>query len=167
VRRFAPLLASLLAALALAPGAAATGHRSRPWATVNVCDSAAAPNQMGVRGSMPGTGRRGRMYMRFGAQWWSPGDQRWLPVGGGSVSPWVYAGPARSKRRQAGWTFSFDQPAAGARFLLRGVVNYQWRVRKHGRWRVVRRAHRVTRGGLPGVEQADPPGRSTASCSIV
>jgi hypothetical protein len=166
VRRSVPLLA-LVAALSLAPGAAAADRQPSLWATVNICDSARSPNQMGVRGGMPGTGRRGRLDMRFGAQWWSPAEERWLPVGGGTVSPWVYAGPARSRRQQAGWTFSFDPPAAGSSFLLRGTVRYQWRVRRDGRWTVTRRAQGVTRGGLSGVERGDPAGHSAASCQIL
>jgi hypothetical protein len=114
------------------------------WATVNRCDTASSPNQMGVRASMPGNGERQRMYMRFRAQYWD-GDA-WRPVAGVGVSRWVYAGSARYRSRQAGWTFDFDQPDAGSTYTLRGVVEYQWRAQKvKGAGRADRRWHRRAR----------------------
>jgi hypothetical protein len=162
-----------LAALVLAGFVSATAEAApRPvWATVNLCDQPSAPNSMGVRGNMPGTGRRRRMYMRFRAQYWSEHDRGWRPVTGVGLSPWVYAGLTRNAARQAGWTFPFDSPPPGASFHVRGVVEFQWRARKRRhrrrpRWVVVRRRRAVTRGGISGVEGADPPGTSLASCLI-
>jgi hypothetical protein len=68
--RRAPIIALLAAAAAAAPTAASARVPAPPpvWATVNVCDTAAHPNQMGVRGSMPGLARRSRMYLRFRVQ---------------------------------------------------------------------------------------------------
>ena len=60
-------LAMLVALAAAAPAQA--GHPDL-WATVNVCDTAAFPDAMGVRASMPGNGTRQRMYMRFNASWY-------------------------------------------------------------------------------------------------
>jgi hypothetical protein len=85
------------------------------------------------------------MYMRFRAQYWDDAEHVWLPVAGVAASPWVYAGSARYRASQAGWTFQFAQPEQDTSFTLRGVVDYQWRAlvrpRARGRAREARRRH--------------------------
>jgi hypothetical protein len=147
-------------ALALAPSASAAGTRDL-WATVNVCDTAKSANEMGVRARMPGDGRRHRMYMRFTAQF-QTGKKKWKPVSGKGRSRWLYAGSALFKTQELGYTFSFDPPKAGGSYMMRGLVQFQWRTKKG---KVVRRthlyteAHHRTRG-------ADPKGFSAARCKI-
>jgi hypothetical protein len=97
------------------------------WATVNICDTKAAPDSMGIRASMPGNGTKQRMYMRFSAQYWSRSLQDWAPVSGTGTSPWVFAGSAEFARRQAGWTFEFAAPPPGITFTMRATVEYEWR----------------------------------------
>jgi hypothetical protein len=167
-----PLFGAALALLAPAPASAL--RTELLWATVNICDTSAHPNMIGVRASMPGNRRRQRMYMRFSAEFFSEARRSWRLVHGSGRSRWMYVGSSRYRSRQAGFTFSFDPPAAGGRFLLRGAVDFQWRARKrarHGRrrarWAVARRAHRVTHGGFSGVAGGDPPGSSLGSCSIL
>jgi hypothetical protein len=106
---------------------AAASDTPELWATVNICDTAKAPDSMGVRASMPGNGTRQRMYMRFSAEYWSRSRQAWTPVSGSGVSPWVFAGSAQYERRQAGWTFHFSPPPAGVTFTMRANVEFQWR----------------------------------------
>jgi hypothetical protein len=141
------------------------------WATVNICDTADHPNQMGVRANMPGDGnRRERMWMRFHAQFYNPKTKVWRDVKGIGVSTWQRLGSSRVKSQEAGYTFSFTQPAAGQTFVLRGVVDFQWRERrrtKSGRRRtvVVRTLHANTKGVHPS-DGADPPGYSSGTCEI-
>jgi hypothetical protein len=97
------------------------------WATVNICDTAQAPDSMGVRASMPGNGTRQRMFMRFSAEYWSRSRQAWTPVAGTGVSPWVFVGSAEYARRQAGWTFHFAAPPSGVTFTMRANVEFEWR----------------------------------------
>jgi hypothetical protein len=97
------------------------------WATVNICDTANAPDSMGVRASMPGNGTSQRMYMRFTAEYWSRSREAWAPVAGSGVSPWVFAGSAEYARRQAGWTFQFAPPPPGVTFTMRANVEFEWR----------------------------------------
>src|SRR5689334_5834249 len=41
------------------------------WATINICDTAKHPDTIGIRASMPGSGKaKERMYMRFQVQYW-------------------------------------------------------------------------------------------------
>src|ERR1700761_2564183 len=51
------------------------------WATVDICDTVAHPDQMGVIASMPGDGkRRQRMYMRFRAQFYDATKKKWFAL---------------------------------------------------------------------------------------
>jgi hypothetical protein len=182
-----PRAVAALTMLACACAVAGPASAAPPklWATVNVCDTATAPDSMGVRAGMPGNGTAQRMYMRFRAEHWSRARQAWQPVPGTGTSPWLPAGTAKWQRRQAGWTFEFAPPADGATFTMRAVVEFEWReaeravakrakpgarakrrVRALARPRVLRRATRSTETGIPGVRKGDPPGTSKALCLI-
>jgi hypothetical protein len=152
----------LLAALLCALTAAAPAHAGAKnlWATVNVCDTAKQPNKMGVRARMPGNGRRGKMYMRFTAQFRD--EDGWKRVEGKGRSPWLFAGRSIYRYRESGFTFSFGAPAAGRTYLMRGVVDFQWRNRDD---EIVTRARRVTEGGHP-TRGADPKRFSAARCRV-
>ena len=165
------LSATLLVALA----AAAPARAADPdlWATVNICDTPAFPDAMGVRASMPGNGTRQRMYMRFHATFYDRVGQAWYPVEGVRDSPWIFVGNATIRARRAGWTFQFEPPPPGSDSVVRGVVEFQWRKRKRTRRKrgtrrevVVDSARANTRHGVPNVEGGDPPGTSAGLCVI-
>jgi hypothetical protein len=149
----------LLGAVALGPAGADAAPRNL-WATVNVCDTAKHPDMMGVRARMPGDGTRGRMYMRFTAQYRS--DSGWKRVSGKSTSGWLFAGSARFRYEELGYTFSFEPPATGGSYLMRGKVHLEWRSR---RGRVRHRKRLVTEGGHRS-RGADPKRFSAARCRI-
>ena len=152
-----------VAALAAAAPAGASQRGPGPqWATVNVCDSAGQPDVMGVRASLPGDGSDAKMFVRFTAQWHDDAQGAWLPVSGAATSPWLHAGSARSRSRQAGWSFSFEPPPEGRTFLLRGIAELQWRKGAT----VVRSMSLVTSAGVAGVMAGDPAGTSLASCTL-
>jgi hypothetical protein len=156
------------------------------WATVNICDTEKSPNAVGVRTSVPGNGSDERIWARYTAQWWSAADQEWKTVGGSGVTDWVVLGDADMTFRQAGWTFRFVQPPAGTTYVMRGVVELQWRdevrvTRKLRRARRNRRLHRARRAqrvavvrertlltatGMKGVQGGDPAGLSKAMCLL-
>jgi hypothetical protein len=165
-----PALVALIAAAAAVSPAGAAPAPKNLWATVNICDTTAHPNQMGVRASMPGDGTRHLMWMRFHAQFYKPKTRQWIDVKGNGVSPWQYVGRGRVKSQEAGYTFSFAAPTAGNAFVLRGVVDFQWRAKrrtKSGRLRtvVVRTLHANTKGEHQS-NGADPPGYSSGTCEI-
>jgi hypothetical protein len=167
--RYAPLLA-VMAVLAAPSHAGAAPAPQDLWATVNICDTTAHPNQMGIRASMPGDGKRARMWMRFHAQFYKAATRQWFDVKGIGVSPWQYVGRGRVQSQQAGYTFSFAAPTAGKAFVLRGVVDFQWRIKRRtrsGRVRtvVLRTLHANTKGQHPS-NGADPPGYSSGTCEI-
>ena len=152
-------MAALACLLVAAP--AGSARSSNLWATVNVCDTANSPNAMGVRARMPGDGRRHRMYMRFRAQFKNVKGQ-WVRVSGKGASHWLYAGSALFKTQELGYTFSFDAPNAGSSYLMRGLVQFQWRTKKGT---IVRRTHLYTTAGHP-THGADPKDFSAAHCTI-
>ena len=160
-----------LALLALIPASAPAATSRAVWATVNICDTEANPNAVGIRASMPGNdSRRQTMHMRFRAQYLRP-DGTWAPIAGRSTSGFRFVGRARRfVRREAGHTFRLDPPAAGQTFTVRGVVDFQWRVRRrrNGQVRsiVVRRARAVTERRSRPVREADPPGFSADRCEV-
>jgi hypothetical protein len=153
--------------LALAPPAAAGGSKA-VWSTVNICDTEAYPDSVGVRGSMPGNGSRQTMHMRFRVQY-QRDDGTWGLTDGG-VTGWKSVGSARFVRREHGFTFQFEALPAGESRTLRGVVNFQWRARRKrgGRVRsvVVRRARAVSEARTHPVREGDPPGYSAATCEL-
>lgn len=146
----------------LAPASAVAAPRL--WATVNVCDTQARPDTIGIRASMPGNGTRQRLYMRFQAQFYDQAKR--VYVNSGSATRWTDVGSARFRTTQRGHWFEFHAPPVGTEFTMRGLVSFQYRARRDGRLVVVKRARRFTEGGLSGVESGDPRGSSEADCVI-
>ena len=147
-------LACALCTLALP--ATAHGQKSL-WATVNVCDTAKHPYEVGVRASMPGFPRGTLRRMRFRIQYSDAGIWHYVK---GADSGWRALSRARSRPIEAGWSFDFPAPSAPVTF--RGVVRYRWL--KAGR--VVARAMRITEAGHRSTVGSDPPGYSAATCSM-
>jgi hypothetical protein len=152
---------ALAAVLSMAPVASAQ-QDPEPllWATVNVCDTDDHPDTIGIRGSMPGTGRAtDRMYMRFQVQF-QASDGTWRPLSSGGLSAWALVGRGTWEARQSGYSFRVSPPEGSVR--LRGVVRFEWR----RRGRVVRREIRATEGGHRSTAGADPPRYSRATCVV-
>jgi hypothetical protein len=159
------LLIIALAGLAAAAAAVAAEARPAPavWATVNVCDTQMHPNEMGIRGTMPGLARNSRMYMRFRVQFQNDeGLWRTLRSGELSDSRWQRVATGRRGMHDAGWSFEFKPPASGGAHVLRGVVSFEWRRGS----RVVQQARAFTEAGHPGTAGAEPEEFSAATCEI-
>jgi hypothetical protein len=152
------LTLALFLAFAPAAGAASKDHL---WATVNICDTERNPDTIGIRARMPGDGTRRRMYMRFRTQFYSQDDFRWKYVREGGTSPWVLAGSALFAFKETGYEFAFDPPRAGTSYLLRGVVEFQWRRGS----KVIKRKRKFTAAGHR-TRGADPRGFSASRCRI-
>jgi hypothetical protein len=145
-----------------AAAAAARGDDARgAWATVNVCDTAAAPNTIGIRASMPGTrSALEERFVRFVVQYYSRATGRWHRIAEGGDSGYLSAGKRR-KPRQVGRSFRIE-PIRGEPVLLRGKVFFRWKVRGV----IVRRDSELTRKGHRSSAGDDPPGYSAATCLI-
>jgi hypothetical protein len=167
---------ALAAVLVTAPGAAAdtgpphaaknvsqrSAGSSALWATINICDTRKFPNAFGMRVSVPGNGSGRRAYARFTAQSWNAAKQRWSSVAGTGKSDWVYIGSGERSATQGGWTLQFSQPRAGTTYVVRGLVELNWRDGA----RASRRRVLVTQRGRIGVKGGDPAGTSKATCRI-
>jgi hypothetical protein len=163
-RRFPRIRSGVLALLAalLAAPAASAQQDSEPllWATVNVCDTAAHPDTVGVRGSMPGTGRSAdRMFMRFTIQF-QAGDGSWKSLSTGGDSGWQPVGRGTCESRLSGYSFQVRPPAGSVR--LRGLVRFEWR--RGGR--VTRHEVRATEAGHRSTAGADPRNWSRGVCVV-
>jgi hypothetical protein len=151
--RFALILTLLFAASA----APARADDADLWATVNVCDTAAHQDEIGIRASMPGGKPKTHLLMRFRVQYRDLSTGKWRAVRDAD-SGWRKAGTGRPTR-EAG--YSFEVAGEGTR-ILRGVVTYRW-TRKG---KLVRHARRVTKGGHRSTDGADPADFSAATCRI-
>lgn len=130
------------------------------WATVDQCTSATTGNVVGVRGSMPGTGRRDeQMFMRFRLQYRrTSGVWHYLR---GADSGFVAAGSSRYVSRQAGRDFDLAAGTSSGT-VLRGVVIFDWRV---GRT-TLHHAQLRTSAGRQVSAGAIPPGYSAKHCTL-
>ena len=152
-------LLCVLACLAALPAAASAARA--PWATVNVCDTAANPDTVGVRGSMPGL-PGATLYMRFQVQL-QRDDGSWRVLDSAD-SGFIAVGRARLRStKQAGHSFTLTPPPAGQVYTVRGLVTFDWRA-KDGT--ILRRQRRTTTGGHRSTAGADPAGFSAAECTI-
>jgi hypothetical protein len=162
-------VAALIAALAVTPLAADAAKKPPApkfnvpdlWATVDVCNTAAHPDTIGVRGSMPGTAdKHEEMYMRFVIEYQSA-EGHWHYFNAGGISGYVRLGDASAASRQAGQNFQLGKNVS-ATYVLRGVIEYDWRLGGRSIATTVRSTtsgHEVAAGG-------DPPGFSAALCTI-
>jgi hypothetical protein len=154
-----------LAALALAaPAAGGPTPAQTPatWATVNVCDTLAHPNEMGIRGSMNGMARKTAMYMRFRVQYRGDAGWRTLKTGPLTDSGWVRVAAGRKGAHDSGWSFRFEPPKSGGAHVVRGFVRFQWRRGST----VIARTSVTTTAGHPGTLGAEPSDFSAALCEI-
>jgi hypothetical protein len=157
------LAAGALCAVAAAPGSAAfTPLLQSPelWATVDVCETPHQPNTIGIRGSMPSDGHpRDVMYMRFEVQLYDATTKQWADVGKSADSGFVPIGTG-AVPRQGGHSFSFKP--APTPYMVRGLVEYQWRRAGH----LVHLASRTTAAGHASLAGAEPKGYSAATCEL-
>ena len=154
-------LAAALAVALVAPAlvAAAPFAADGPWATVNVCDTAAAPGAVGVRVFAPRR-RQGAQWARVRLQYWDGAARRWRRVRSGGDGGWARLGSGRTAVT-GGTTFTFAAPDPGHRLVVRGIAQLEWR---RGR-RVVARARVRTTAGH--ADPKDPAlADSRASCEI-
>lgn len=127
---------------------------SDTWATVNICNTSAHPNTIGIRAQMPSLGFPAQLSMVFEVQYYSAQDHVYKPVAGSTMS--VPLGSSTLGLRQSGFSLPLT-PHGGT---LRGVVTLTWSVGG----RVVGSTTRVTTSGHTDADYGDPGGYSGAVC---
>ena len=131
------------------------------WATVDICDTAAHPDTIGIRGSMPGTGDRAEtMFMSFRIEYRDK-HRVWHDLAAGGASRLAAVGRAAARVRQAGVSFTIAASTT-RRYVLRGVVTFEWRLGS----RTVATATLITTAAHAAGAGADPPGYSASVCTI-
>ena len=122
------LIVLAAAALALVPaGAQAKGAAHTDlWATVNLCDTPSRPGAVGVRVSIPRERGAPQQWARTRLQWFDGGARAWRLVRSGGDAGFARIGIG-TRLVQGGTTFTFPLPKAGARIVLRGTVDVEWR----------------------------------------
>lgn len=132
------------------------------WATVNICDTVAHPDTVGIAGSMPVIKGARQMYMRFRLQYYDEAAEAYKPVPGPDAdSQWEIVDPGKGKARSAGHDFMLGKPK-GVPYTVRGDVQFQWR---KGR-KVLLTQRRLTTVGHPKTVAPDPKRFSAANCTI-
>jgi hypothetical protein len=117
--------AALAAALVAGPAAVARADTPAPWATINICDTAEQPQTVGVRVFAPERDG-GAQWTRIRLQFYDDASGRWKRVWAGTDDVWHRLGSGHTARF-GGRDFTFAAPDPGRRFLLRGLVDLQWR----------------------------------------
>jgi hypothetical protein len=130
-------------------------HSRTLWATINVCDTARHPDQIGVRGQMPALGFPAQLQMTVRLSYWDFTTHRFVRIP--HVSKTLALGTATHGTVQDGVSFRFAPPV-----ILSGAITFQWR---SGR-AVLASVTRQTSGGDRGVDDGDPRGASAATCSM-
>jgi hypothetical protein len=157
-------LALVLTASALLPASAGAARRQAPvpegpWATVNQCDTLAKPGSVGVRVAVPDNDGAPAQWVRIRLQWFDSPARAWRSLPSADAG-WTRMG-AGDRTVQGGTTFTFTPPAVGARLVLRGTVEIEWRKGD----KVVDSARLRTTAGHE--DPSDPHLRaSRASCEI-
>jgi hypothetical protein len=120
------LLAAAVAVLAPAGATAKTAPHPDLWATVNLCDAPSRPGAVGVRVSIPREASAPQQWARVRLQWFDGKARAWRSVQSGGDAGWARIGLG-TRLVEGGTTFTFPPPAPGARMVLRGVVQIEWR----------------------------------------
>jgi hypothetical protein len=112
---------------------------------------------------MPGTGKKGSMFMRFRVQYYSRTDKKWHNIVSGADSGWVRVGSTRHAVSESGWSFTIAPPPNGSSYVLRGSVAFEWR--RNGK--AFKRSRKFTKAGYKSARGADPRNFTASICEIV
>jgi len=131
-------------------------ERSRSlWATVNVCNTRAHHDQVGIRGEMPALGFPARLEMTVQLTYLDSVTGHYAPVPGAQTR--IQLGTVTHGDVQDGALFRFRPTVT-----LQGKVTFTWS--RDGR--TLGSVTRATSGRHRGVADADPRGFSAATCRI-
>lgn len=155
----APALASSGPSAAQVRRAVGRAESSRSlWTTINICNSRAYPDSLGVRGQMPALGFAAVLSMRIQIDYYSAPQKRFVPIQSSTATRQISLGRWSSNLQQAGGVFPF-KPHAG---LLRATVQFTWM--RSGK--VIGQTVRQTTAGHKDADFASPPHYSAAQCQI-
>jgi len=126
------------------------------WATVNICDTRADPNVLGIRGQMPSLGFASWLSMQIHLSYYKRAKKAFVADPGTTKT--IRLGRSTHGLQQGGATYTFKGPTP----MLQASVSFIWRRSGH----TLGATHMVTTGGHPGADFGSPPRFSAASCRI-
>ncbi len=126
------------------------------WATVNVCDTRADPNVLGVRGEMPSLGFASWLSMEIHLDYYDQAKQSFV-TDPGTVKT-IRLGRSLHGLQQGGATYTFKGPTP----MLQASVRFIWR--RSGQ--TLGATSMLTTGGHPSADFGSPPRFSAATCQI-
>ncbi len=126
------------------------------WATVNICDTRADPNVLGVRGQLPSLGFAAWLSMEIHLNYYNQARKAFV-ADPGTVRT-IRLGRSAHGLQQGGATYTFK----GSTPVLEATVRFIWR--RSGRLLGTTRA--VTTAGHPSADFGSPPRFSAATCRI-
>lgn len=126
------------------------------WATVNICDTRADPNVLGVRGQMPSLGFPSWMSMQIHLTYYNQARKAFVDDPGTMKT--IRLGRSAHGLQQGGATYTFKGPTP----VLRADVRFVWR--RSGR--TLGTKAMITTGGHPSADFGSPPRFSAATCQI-
>jgi hypothetical protein len=129
-------------------------HSRGLWATVNICNTKAHPDTLGIRGQMPALGFPASLGMIVRLKYLSA-KHRFEPIPGAQLK--LSLGRPSTGYHQGGATFKFTPPVT-----LSGSITFQWR----SGHKLLGQTTRSTGRGYKEVDQGDPPGHSSATCTM-
>ena len=134
------------------------------WATVNICNTRRHPDVIGFRVQMPGLGFGANLSAEVRVEYWSPAAKHFRPVPGrsGSLGSVVSLGRATTGTHQSGVSFPIQKPPSGVHYVFRGVATFKWKLGS----KVLGSTTRTTGHGYRHVDQSDPAGYSSGTCTI-
>jgi hypothetical protein len=133
-------------------------HSRQLWATINICNTQAYPDRIGIRGQMPALGFPARLTMTIQVDYWVAAAKGFKPVPGSNARAVTPLRTVVNGLQQGGHTFHF-KPGAG---LLSGTITFQWM--RMGK--VIGQISKKAIGGHHRVDRGDPPHHSAATCTI-
>lgn len=130
------------------------------WATINVCSSKGKGRggKLGVRGQMPTLGFAATLRMTVQLGFWSQKHERFIPIDGSNATSTLSLGSPSSGLQQDGVMYGFDNSAG----LLNASIDFTWT--RGGR--VIGEASRITTGGHPDADYAQPAHYSAGRCRL-
>jgi hypothetical protein len=126
------------------------------WATVNICDTRADPNVLGVRGQMPSLGFPSWLSMQIHLNYYNRAKKTFMTDPGTTKT--IRLGRSAHGLQQGGATYTFKGPTP----VLEASVRFVWR--RSGR--TLGTTPMVTTGGHPSADFGSPAHFSAASCQI-
>lgn len=126
------------------------------WATVNICDTRADPNVLGIRGQMPSLGFASWMSMEIHLSYYNQAKKTFVADPGTAKT--IRLGRSARGLQQGGATYTFQGPTP----ILQASVNFIWR--RAGQ--TLGTTHMVTTGGHPSADFGSPPRFSAATCRV-